>query len=716
MATATEVVKDVLGLGPTKPVEEDVIKARIKRGAERLKQVAPERQESIAFANNEHYVSLGKKGQLVKLDTVPIAQGGKKPDHRVRLSRDLVGPIVKAKRAALTQRIPGYESIQSSPDPEDYTAARLAEKVAVGGYPIWELKRHHSRWGWEAMVSHEGFIRPFWDSNVGPFIPDPEDPESYIGMGEVGVRVYGGTQLMWEPGIDFEDSRWIAIEEARPTEDVEAEPGFQGSKLNADADASESNLPKDRKGSKLVMVTEYLERPCPKWPEGRRLFFANGRVIFPEEKYPLQNVKGEIVDEPCLHRLTYNSEGSSERGKGLVHSLKESMRQYDQGGNKALEWIQLMLNPQWDAEEGTLKTPPTDEPGAVNEYAPLAGGQPPKPREVPMIPPELFELQDRSKQEMDIISFSGELAMQKAESGKQAQAIAQQLSLSWQDFVEDFAEGAAKLMRDILTLVQVHYTEDRLMQFRGRTGWEQIADFKGADIRGQTDIRVNPATLEPRTRQSNEQRIMNIANMFPGHFPPEVIISAMEGGSAEKLIEGYEDDVARANRIISLIRSGGIWEMPTRPVFDGEEGPKIDPATGEPIMVATGQTEPVYEGTGQPNPETGEEEQLEVGQRPVMQPVMETELPGWMPRPFDNIPVQKTVFTTWMKTDEWANLGEAQQRASMDIYGAMLRIEEREAQRQAQMQSEMAESAGMQNAAKPPPKPMPSLPALEQGE
>jgi hypothetical protein len=88
-----------------------------------------------------------------------------------------------------------------------------------------------------------------------------------------------------------------------------------------------------------------------------------------------------------------------------------------------------------------------------------------------------------------------------------------------------------------------------------------------------------------------------------------------------------------------------------------------------------------------------------------------------MPRPFDNVPVQKTVFTTWMKTDEWANLDEAQQRASMDIYGAMQRIEEREAQRQAQMQSQMAESAGMENAARSPQsKPMPSLPSLAGSE
>jgi hypothetical protein len=644
-----------------------------------------------------------------------MAQGGEKPDHRVRISRDLIGPIVKSKVSATTQRVPGYESVSTSPDAEDFSASKLAEKVAQGGYPLWNLKRHHKRWVWEALVAEEGFIRPFWDSNVGPFIPDPEsEEEKWIGLGEVGIRVYSGNgQVGWEPGIDFEDSRWIFVDEARPTEDVEAEPGFQGAKLNADADTSD--LPKERKGSKLIMVTEYLERPCPDYPEGRRLIFANGRVIFPEESYPLQDVEGNVVDEPCIHRLSYDIDGSSDRGKGLVRSLIESMRQYDQAGNKFLEWVQLTLTPRMSAEEGTMLTEPDDTPGGIDEYQPLAGGNKPEWNRPGPIPPELERWQDRSLEEIGFIAHSNDIPSQ-VESAKGIQTLAQKDALAWQDFIEDFAEGAGRLMRDILTLVQIHYTEDRLVKFRGRTGWEQVADFKGADIRGQTDIRVNPSTLEPRTRATNEQRIMNIANMFPGHFAPEVLISALEGGSAEKLIEGYEDDVARANRVITLIRSGQFWDVPMRPIFPGEEGPRIDPETGQPEMRPTGQMEPITEPSGVPNPETGEEEPVVVGERPGMEVVMETELPGWMPRPFDNIPVQKTVLTTWMKTDDWANQDEGSQRASMDVYGAMLAIEEREAQRSAQMQSQMAADAGMNNAAKVPQgKPMPSLPSLTNG-
>ena len=730
MATPTDVAEralDAVNPPELKVEKQDLVEQRMKRGKERLSGLAPSRKEAIAFAENEHYVSLGKEERLAKLDTVPIAQGGEKPDHRVRISRDIISPVLKSKISATTQRTPSYESIATSPDPEDFSGSKLAEKVAIGGYELWRLRKANKKLVWNALVTKEGFIRPYWNPNVGPFIENeitetvmgPEGPEEVptgqteaVGMGEVGVQVYSGLEVSYEDGVDFEDSPWYLIENARPVEEVEKEPGFQG-KLNADADASDS--PAKKKGSKLVMVSEYLERPCPDWPEGRRLIFANGKVIFPEEAYPLRSADGEVVDEPCLHRLTYDIDSKGE-GKGLVSSMIESVRQYDQAGNKILEWIQLTLVPRLLAEEGTMVTEPDDTPGGIDEYNILTGQNKPEWQKPGEVPRELFELQDRAQLELANITQDGQPAAAKAESGKQAQAILQNAAVAWQDFVEDYAEIQGRVMRDCLTLVQLHYTEDRLVKFRGRTGWESIEEFKGTDIRGQTDLRVNAASLEPRTRATNEQRIMNIANMFPGHFPPEVLISALEGGSAEKLIEGYEDDVSRVNRIISLIRSGGFWDMPMRPVFPGEEAPKINPETGEVEMQPTGQMEPVMQGTGVLN-ELGEEEQVEIGQRPVMQPVMETELPGWMPRAFvDNVGVWKSVMGTWMKTDDWEKLDEAAQRASMDVFQALLQTEEKEAQRQQMMQSEMAASAGMKNAARPPGKPMPSLPRLEEGE
>jgi hypothetical protein len=733
MATATELVGKVVDkLTPsaettdTKPPKD--VEERIKRGRDRLKQLVAPRRECIEFTNNNHYAYLSADGSTLKQQsTVTEANGRGKPSHRVRLSRDLIGPVVKGKISATTQRVPGYDSVATSTDSEDYSAANLAEKIAVGGYDLWRLKRANKKLVWSALVTEEGFIRAFWDNSVGPFVdvskhplaeqdmgvdeegnpipnpyedePDPENPE-YIGMGEVGVQTYSGLEVGWEPGVDFEDSRWIFIDHARPTDDVEKEPGFFGEKLKADADTSDT-IGKERKGSNLVIVTEFLERPCPDYPEGRRLFMANGRVILPVEPYPLQDKDGNTVDEPCIHRLAYDIDGSSDRDKGLVRSLIESVREYDHAGNKMLEWMQLMLNPQWNVPEGSMLTPFTDEPGAKNEYSILPGQNKPEPVIPPQIPQEFAQIQDRAQALIGTIAHDNDVPSQ-VESAKGIQTLVTKDALAWQDFIEDFADLQARLMRDCLTLVQLHYSEDRLVKFRGRTGWESIADFKGADIRGQTDIRVDPSSLEPRTRASTEQRIRDINQMFPGYFPPEVVIAALEGGSAEKLIEGYEDHVSRANRIISQIRSGQFWSQPMRPTFPNENIPEVDPETGE-VIWAVPPSEPELGPEGMP-----------VGGNPG-QPVMATEVPGWMPRPFDNVAIHKTIFENWMTTDDWEHLDEASQRATMAYYGALLELEEKKAMRQAQLQTESAEKQGMSNAAKPQAtKPGPSLPAAPE--
>jgi hypothetical protein len=172
---------------------------------------------------------------------------------------------------------------------------------------------------------------------------------------------------------------------------------------------------------------------------------------------------------------------------------------------------------------------------------------------------------------------------------------------------------------------------------------------------------------------------MNVAQMFPGYFPPEVLMSAMEGGTAEGLISTYEEDVARAQRVLRQIEMGPEFFLnaPMRPLF--------------------------------PNEDAGYEED-EFGQM-----VMRTEVPEWMPRPFDGIPVHKAVFEAHMKTQSYELLDSDSKEAEHLYYAALLDIETRNAEREAALQAQMAADQGMANASKPQngSKPMGSLPALE---
>jgi hypothetical protein len=681
------------------------VKKRIHRVHEGMKQVAPRRRQNVEFARNNHYVWINKKGTgLDRQDTVDRRFGGKKPDHRVRRSHDILAPVLKAKISAATQRIPGYEVLEATSDPEDYSAARVAEKVLVGGYDIWGVRKAFRRAIWDALVTEEAFVMPFFDETIGPYVEedvvDEQTGEAIfdeegaprrkaVAMGEIRYAVFSGLEVGWQPGVQFEDARYYVVVHARPREQVEAEPGFIGGKLEADATISPDFLGEKPKGadSDLVLVTDYMERPCASQPNGRRVIEANGRQIFPEEDYPVIDGRGEIADQPFARRISYAIDGEADHDRGLVTSVIETLRDFDFASNKAVEYLQLVLVPQLMGPVGALKSKPSDAPGdyvEVDDDA-WARGEKPEWREMPSMPGEFGNERDRSQALLGYMA--SETSAVGAESGKQIQALAQKDALAWQDFMEDVADAFAGSGRDSLCIAQVFYDEERMERFRGRTGWESIPDFKGADIRGQVDVRVKVGSLEPLTRSVIEQRIMNVASMFPGYFEPETLIAALSAGDFDRLNESFEEDEAQINFLISQIRAGTFKDLPMRPVLPGEGGPELDPATGQPKIGPDGR------------------------------PVMLTQIEGWMPRPFDSPAVWKRRLEAFMKSDEWRYLGPEVQQATGFIYNAVLQIEARNAAKQAAIQAQTAEALGTQNAAKPQgPKPMPSLPAAPAPE
>jgi hypothetical protein len=682
---------------PIKPPKD--VQKRIDRGRERLKQVAPRRKLASDFTNGNHYGWIGEDQVTYnQSSTVTFSNGGGMPDHRIRRSHDLLGPIIKRKIAASTAKIPGYEIIPSTDGEEAFLASQVAEKVAYAGYEKWEIKRATKRLLWNALVTDEGFIGARWDSSVGPYVdvsqhpedptqPDPENPQ-YIGKGEIKIVVYGGLEVIWEPGVEFEESRWMGIDTARPVSLVEEEESFivTGTKLKADAETSSVPKPQRlRTGTEMVMVTEYLERPCNKWPMGRRLIYANGRQIFPEETYPCVDNEGNVVDEPALHRLFYAVDAASDRNKGLVISLIDPMRSYDQAANKAEEGVELGMNPQLMVPIGALseETPVTDEPGIVIEYDPMVSpNAEPKWKQDYSVPADIYRQQENASTELERISFDYEVPSG-LHSAQAIAAIFERNEASWADFIADLAEVHAALMRDCLTLVQRYYSEQRLLKFKGAAGWENLAEFRGADIKGQTDVQVLPGSLEGRTRQALENKIVSINNMFPGYFPPPVVIAALNSAQPERLVESYEKDEIRAYRIIALIKSGAFWSVPPRPLVPGEEAPLLDPVTEEPVI----------------NYKTGE-------------PFQMTSVPGWMPRPFDNADLHKQILESWMKTSDYEELDEEAKQAAMLYYKALLDLETKAAQRRAELQTQMAEQAGAANAAKAgEPKTMPDMPS-----
>lgn len=509
------------------------VEDRVARGRARMRERAAENNECLRMVNNDQYVFRTTNNQVVASPTL-VGSGGR-PAHRARTTRNLLVGMVQTEVSAATSRVPGYEVVPSTTDPEDVAAARLAGRVAAYGYDRWGLRAVTERVVAFAVTTDAGFAWPYWDSTVGDRLTDDG-----LHTGEVAVRVLGPNQVFWEPGVVFEEARWCGVDVAKPVDEVTAE--FPGVRVSADAQTDRSQQSGQEK---MALVTEYLERPSMRFARGRWLTLVGGEVVR-EADYPLS------WDEPALHRLSYVTVPDSDRDAGLVKYCLDAQRTFNDCVNKQIEWKNMALNPQVVIRNGQLLQPLTDEPGAVVN---MWGDADPQWRPVPAIPPELTQMKEDARRDIRDIAAQNDIPPQ-VEAGRAIQALIERDATRRQAFTARLAEFHSRLMRHCLLLVQSHYTERRLLRVRGRTGWENIRDFLGSQLRGQVDVVVLPGSLEYRTRQAVEQRVMNFAQL--GWISPQAAMAAINGGHAEWMVEDYELDVARQNLEIQMMREGEI--------------------------------------------------------------------------------------------------------------------------------------------------------------
>lgn len=628
---------------------------------------APKRRLCHRFERGDTYSYIDGKGLLTAQATVTNLNWSGMPKQRIRNKYNFIRPIVENKISSATQKIPSYEVVPSATDPETIGAAGLSKKVLVYGYDQWRVRHASVKTVKNAIVSNDGYAMPYFDPNVGPYT---DVDGEMVGQGDIKILVLSGNECYGEAGVDFQESRWYAIERARTLEDVKELPGFIGGELAADA--SSSGIPNDKdRSDNLTTVTEYFERPSPAWPEGRCVVAANGKPIVNYQlvdptsqywwgPYPLEDTDGTVLDEPLIHRLSYTIDPETDRDHGLVWQLIDFERTIQDAYNKILEWKNRCLMPQMKAPMGSLQQPANDIPGFVNWYRPVGGLQP-EWETPPPVPDSLFKIIDQALQNMREVASDQNIEIAPNLSSTTLQAGIEQNQNRWQSFLGDLAEWHSRVARHCLLLVAKYYTEPRLLNIRGADSWEPIEGFRGAQLLGQTKVTVFPGSLVSLTRQGIQGQLTWINQNFPGYLNPDMAIAALESGNIDRLMASYWLDVGRANMVIQKIKDATVFDMPDR--MDVQVDGTIIPT------------------------------------------------PSYMPSPQDNLTVWKSIVGDWMKTDDYQQLQIGFQEVAQQIWAGLDRLALERAQHQANLQSMAAQQMGMVNAAAPQgPTPAPSLP------
>jgi hypothetical protein len=353
-------------------------------------------------------------------------------------------------------------------------------------------------------------------------------------------------QVGWEPGVEFEESRWHFVRLTKPVKEVMAQEGYIGPKeLAPDARQERLGSRDSAAGERdLCFEYHYLERPSADAPQGRWIVMAQGKLLLPVQEFPCSE------DMTVIHRLPWIERGDRrDRSLGIGELVIDIQRSINRVINQMVTWRNLCLNPQWMAPENGVRILPSDEPGKVHTYR---GQQKPEQMEVKDIPDSLFRDLELAYSDMDFIVGQGASLPTGVESGSGIQAVNEREQSYRSMLLGNLAGFYADLGKHLLYLVAKHYTEERLLIVNGRFGVDTIKDFVGSTLDGNiAAIRVTEASIEPRTRAAQEAKIMLFADK--GWITPERAMSALQGGLADAVIDDFELDIARVHRQIQQL-------------------------------------------------------------------------------------------------------------------------------------------------------------------
>lgn len=621
----------------------------------------PRWRELWAHFDGDQYAYVSASdGQLTTLET---REGGTKPAHRPRLARNRMTRAIVNECSILTSRFPSYDAVPINHDPDTVNTANVGTKVLINQHRELKLRRKFFQVVQNAAVTGDGYAWPYWDGSVGaPIMHEPSAEERMAGAadqvdtglreGAVEVRALRQEQVGWEPGVEFERSRWYVIRLTEATAEIPKIPGYVGPEtVTADALPFQLNA-KDAQGQRsLAFVYHYLERPSMEHPKGRWIQSVGGKIIVPPADYPCS------ADIPVVHRMPWIERGDRrDRSLGLGELVIDIQRAINRICNQLIAWRNLILVPQVLAPRGTLVKPElSEEPGLVVEFD---GPTPPQWRQVPDIPPGLYKELENAYADMDFIVGQGPAVLPNIASGSGIQAANEREQSYRSMLLGNLADLYASVGRHILYLVAEHWTEERILQVTGKFGVESIPAFKGTVLQGQiAGVTVSEASIEPRTRESQEAKIVMFADKQ--WISPEKAMQALHSGSADEIIDSFELDIGRVHRQISQLKL--------------------------------------------------------LGQNPTLQglPVPpEALIPMAKPR-IDNHQVFISVITDWMKTVDFERQPELVQVAAENWLEQHEQAIQKAQLQEAQMAGIMAQSQGMGNAAAPQtPAGAPSQPSM----
>lgn len=515
---------------------------------------------NMAFYLGKHWVtwntdSITPTARLVE----PVSS-----KRRTRLTVNYCRLICRKELAKMNKsRIRGFIASSTSDD-DDIAASRAGDKLAEYFQFRTKLARVMKTADFWCTVYGTSFVKHYYDPmELGPDGPVPLiDPNNQQVMDpRTGQPVMTKQPMpgmpkavaispfnILVPNIDeteIENQEWVmhcVVMTAKQIFDAYGvEVDEEGEVANSTADSRQQSAYGNQQNVRRrgVEVKEVWAKPNKQFPEGLWFVFAGDKVLKFEPAWPYMH-----KEYPFSKR--YFIETGRFYGECTLTDLIPLNIEYNASRSQLIDNRNISSRPAILSPRGAIDVRKyNNNPGGIIEYRP--GLNPPTALSPPQAPNYIMPLFEMLNNEVKEISsqFEGNVP-----NGVEAAAAISYLMENQdsvlEDTLRDKEEVWQKIITQFLSYAIQYWDGQRIVRVVGRNQNFEAFTLKGADLRSNTDFRVEVGSATPESRSAKQAKITELMKM--GVVLPEKGLQYMELGDTAKLYEEMQIDVRQSER------------------------------------------------------------------------------------------------------------------------------------------------------------------------
>lgn len=427
-----------------------------------------------------------------------------------------------------------------------------------------DLTRYGKTFTWVVYDPSEGEVVPRAKTDgQGNLVLDPATGEPVMEMRPQGaVVIEAGTPKEHSFPPDATDMRtadWVGRARIKSVEWAERKYGVKvdpevvtWEETSSDGSyRSDFDSDKSRNEQNRVLVKERWYRPCEAYPQGAILTWASGVLLQSKvltKWYP---------DIPCFDATNVFVNGSIWGDTPMFHLIIHQ-NEVNKSESNVARHAELTTRPKLLVHRGTNISEKafTNDTGEMIEWS---GEHNLKPEwlHAPELPNLVYEHINRHVDRMMSIGYAHDISRSKNPGSGTSIAYLQEIDeTTMQPMVQSMTSMYQRAWQMALKLMARHYKTARLAKMFDNNSWQIEEEFKGEDLFGNFDVRVNMLAGLPANKLARQQFVMQ---MFQAQLIDQPTAQKyLELGDAEAALREAAIEVEVAAQNIKMIEQGQV--------------------------------------------------------------------------------------------------------------------------------------------------------------